>query len=85
MSGPSREACECCGYLTVPPAPRSPGFVCPVCFWQEEPDDGRDPNRLGVVNHVSLLEARSNYSRFGAAEPRFEEHVRPPRPDEGKR
>ena len=31
-------ACPCCDHLTL--ATRDDFRICPVCFWEDEPDDG---------------------------------------------
>jgi hypothetical protein len=56
--------------------------ICPVCFWEDDPVQNRDPEYAGGANHTSLNEARRNFARYGAVERRFIQHVRPPRPDE---
>jgi Cysteine-rich CPCC len=81
MSELTRHPCDCCGNLTLKNVPED---ICPVCFWADEEDPqyhANDPSWVGP-NAVSLSEARSNYARFGVSEPRFEGHVRRPRPEE---
>ncbi|MFE2880631.1 CPCC family cysteine-rich protein [Streptomyces roseus] len=49
-----------CGNLTV----GVPGHhdICPVCGWQDDGGDHRDPDRYeGGPNHVTLREARENH------------------------
>ncbi|MFJ3169618.1 CPCC family cysteine-rich protein [Streptomyces roseus] len=73
--------CIVCGNLTV----GVPGHheICPVCGWQDDGGDYRDPDRyVGGPNHVTLREARENYRTFGASEPRRADRVRLPRPEE---
>jgi hypothetical protein len=41
-----------------------------------------DPDSEGGANVVSLRQARLNFERLGASEPRLKEFVRPPRADE---
>jgi hypothetical protein len=58
--------------------------LCPVCWWD---DDGQDDSDANVVRHsvnggLSLVEARQNYTQYGAADRRFLSHVRKPLPGE---
>ncbi|WP_405142840.1 CPCC family cysteine-rich protein [Sphaerisporangium sp. NBC_01403] len=66
--------CPCCGYLTLD----EPGNyeICHLCFWEDDGDDGRGPNR------TYMAEARANFLRWGAMDQRFIYSVRPPEPQE---
>ncbi|MFF4420897.1 CPCC family cysteine-rich protein [Streptomyces sp. NPDC001549] len=73
--------CVVCGNLTV----GVPGHheICPVCGWQDDGGDYRDPDHyVGGPNHVTLRGARENYRAFGASERRRIDRVRPPLPAE---
>lgn len=74
--------CPCCGYLTLSRA--SPGTfeVCPVCYWEDDDVQARDPEYSGGANAVSLNEARANYRELGASAPNFQANVRPPNREE---
>jgi hypothetical protein len=74
-------ACLCCGFLTLEEHPEGSYEICPVCFWENNHVQFRDPTWIGA-NKVSLLEARENFARFGATEERFKSFVRHPYPDE---
>jgi hypothetical protein len=74
--------CPCCGYLTLPEGPPGTFFICPVCWWEDDDVQFADPASEGGANRVSLRDARLNYARIGASEPRFADQVRPPRPEE---
>lgn len=56
-----------------------------MCFWT---DDGRRDPDAGVVTpgsrngDMSLAEARLNFTVYGASHRRYQQVVRPPRPDE---
>nr|WP_314252474.1 CPCC family cysteine-rich protein [Streptomyces sp. DSM 40907] len=57
--------------------------ICPVCGWQDDGADYRDPDHyVGGPNHVTLRGARENYRDFGASERRRIDRVRPPLPAE---
>jgi hypothetical protein len=60
--------CVCCGYRTLS---RIGWDVCPVCFWEE--DGVYELDRISGPNHMSLREARANFSILGAVS---EAHVR---------
>ncbi len=74
--------CLCCGCRTLGEAPPGTYEICPVCFWEDDLVQAKDPTYRGGANAVSLTEARVNYLRIGASEPRVLEHVRPPLPGE---
>jgi hypothetical protein len=82
-----RRACPCCGFFTLESA-SGHWEVCEVCFWDDDPVQLAKPGYEGGANTVSLNDARENFRKFGASEPRFKDNVRPPRPKEiprGKR
>lgn len=70
-------ACPCCGYKTLDGAP---GYyeVCPVCYWEDDPLQTREPDSFAGSNHVSLNAARTNFAAFGACEERYKAAVRKP-------
>ena len=59
--------CPCCGYFTYNvPANEDCGYICPVCFWENDPFIASD-NEPSDSNHgITLKEAKSNFSKFGA-------------------
>ncbi len=75
--------CPCCGYDTYPvPAKDDCGYICPVCFWENDPfitsqQEPSDSNR-----GISLSEARKNYRDFGACDERMIAYVRKPSEEE---
>jgi hypothetical protein len=73
-----RYRCPCCGYKTLD----APGALrlCEVCWWEDDGQEDEDASeiRLTVNGQLSLNQARSNYSQFGAAHPRFLPYVRKP-------
>ncbi len=75
--------CPCCGYFTYNvPANEDCGYICPVCFWENDPFIASD-NEPSDSNHgITLKEAKSNFSKFGACEKEMLCYVRPPRDDE---
>lgn len=74
--------CLCCGCRTLSEAPPGTYEICPVCFWEDDPVQAKDPTYRGGANEVSLVEARVNYQRIGATDERSREHVRSPLPSE---
>ncbi|MFI6824377.1 CPCC family cysteine-rich protein [Micromonospora sp. NPDC050187] len=75
-------ACPCCGYLTL--SERGGYEICDVCFWEDDGQDDHDAAHVrgGPNRNLSLLDARRNFARCGASDPKDLAHVRPPRPDE---
>jgi hypothetical protein len=54
--------CACCGYHTLPA--RGDYDICHVCFWE---DDGTlEASGYSGPNHMTLGEARANFSKLGA-------------------
>lgn len=61
------EPCPCCG-ADIPQNP-SPGYICPMCWWEidyfaADEDEPSDQNR-----GLSLAEARLNFRVFGICDP----------------
>lgn len=79
-----RRPCPCCGSLTLE-GDEGDYDICPVCFWEDDPLQLRDPTYAGGANAVSLEQARHNYQRYGVSEERFKDDVRPPSPEEQPR
>ena len=67
-------ACACCGHLTV----IEEYDICPVCFWEADGAQKRDPTFAGGANEMNLIEAREAYGRIGAISEKWAAHVRPP-------
>jgi hypothetical protein len=82
MTGPQKYPCQCCGFYTLSEDGRASDDICPVCFWQDDHVQNRDPDFRGGANEPSPHEARRNFARLGAFEERFRQHVRPPNPNE---
>ena len=75
---PPRFACPCCGYRTLPQEPPGTYELCPVCFWEDDQVQFRDPDYTGGANQPSLRQAKANFASFGAVEDRFRRQVRGP-------
>lgn len=73
--------CPCCGFLTLEEEPPGTHDICPVCYWEDDLVQFKDPTYWGA-NSVTLQEARQNFLRFGASEERFKSFVRSPFPIE---
>ncbi|MBX3291629.1 MAG: hypothetical protein KF881_01920 [Acidobacteria bacterium] len=75
-------SCPCCRNKTLN---ERGGFeICQVCFWEDDGQDDADADvvRGGPNREISLTEARANYKKIGACDPRSVKYVRKPRPDE---
>ena len=81
--GMKKYQCPCCGFFTYNvPADEDCGYICPVCFWENDPFITSD-NEPSDSNHgTTLKEAKSNFLQFGACKKEMLCHVRPPRDDE---
>jgi len=40
--------------------------ICPVCGWEDDPVQFRDPDRAGGANEMSLNEARAAWKKRSA-------------------
>ena len=74
--------CPCCGYYTFLEADRGMFDICPVCFWEDDIEQEKDPNWAGGANQVSLIEARKNFIKYGACTKDMVKHCRPPKKEE---
>ncbi len=72
--------CRCCGHLTI--GEYNEFEICPVCFWEDDLIQARDPDYEGGANRVSLRQAQKNYAAFGACCEESLPHVREPLPEE---
>lgn len=61
-----RYPCPCCGFLTLTEPPPGTFEVCPVCYWEDDDAQFADPEYSGGANGMSLVEARHNFTIFGA-------------------
>ena len=75
----AKYACPCCGYLTLDQEPPGTFRMCEVCLWEDDPVQFDNPDFSGGANHLSLNEARENFKRVGASDPRLAEQTRPAR------
>jgi hypothetical protein len=74
--------CNCCGFRTLADPSRGSYEICPVCFWEDDPVQNDDPSFTGGANATCLADARENYFRCGASDPRLSGLVRSARIDE---
>ena len=78
--GAQKYVCPCCGHRTL--SEKGAYEICPVCYWEDDPVQSRDPGFSGGANDLSLVESRENYKKFGACEERFLDKVRKPLSEE---
>ena len=74
--------CPCCGSYTFEEQPNGNYDICPVCYWEDDPIQLKNPSRAGGANKVSLNQGRENYIAFGACEKEMIPHVRPAKEEE---
>lgn len=82
-----KEACPCCGYLTIPADTDgsgffSLGFICPVCYWEIDTFITSENEESDQNGGLTLAQARLNYKNFGACDKRMLQHVRKPTANE---
>lgn len=78
---PKKYKCPCCGYFTFEKKERTYD-ICPVCFWEDDPEQYKNPTLKGGANHVCLADARVHYKHFGACDTDMKKFVRGPKKDE---
>ena len=49
--------CDCCGSKII--RERGAFEICPVCGWEDDPAQARDPDLKGGANATSLNDARA--------------------------
>ncbi|MEE4289514.1 MAG: CPCC family cysteine-rich protein [Erythrobacter sp.] len=75
--------CPVCGFLTCIEEARGDYYICPICWWEDEPIPRGDPDFPGAANKgLSYNVARANFAKYGAAHKEWVRHVRDPLPDE---
>lgn len=75
-----KHQCPCCGYYTYTvPVNEDCGYICPVCFWENDPFITSDSEYSGANHGITLKEAKQNFLSFGACEKEMVQHVRPPK------
>ncbi len=75
-------ACPCCRFKTLHEEPPGTFTICPVCYWEDDDVQFRDPRYAGGANRISLLEARENFARIGAIAAEYTDRVRPAKAQE---
>ncbi len=70
--------CACCGYLTFDEELPGTFEICPVCGWEDDEIQFRDPTYTGGANAVSLEQARENFRAIGAIDKESLGSVREP-------
>jgi hypothetical protein len=78
---PKKYKCPCCGYFTFEKKERTYD-ICPVCFWEDDPEQFNNPTMPRGANHVSLADAKINYKHFSACDAEMKKYVRGPKKDE---
>lgn len=78
----TKDKCPCCGNRTLDPYNRGYYDICPVCFWEDESAENDNPEKASEVNHISLIETRKNFNKYGACKKELVKYVRKPNEDE---
>lgn len=73
--------CPCCGYDTFTEEPPGTYNICPICFWEDDPIQYKDPDYKGGANRVSLRQGQLNYEKYGACEKEMVKNVTKPMKD----
>ena len=66
--------CKCCAHETLPVPPEDAlGFICPICFWENDVFTTDDDEPSDENHGLSLNEGRKNYREHGICDPRLRE------------
>ncbi len=60
--------CACCDHFSLDDGDWE---ICPVCFWEDDGLGFDDPDEESGPNHITLRQARANFSAFGACDRRL--------------
>lgn len=61
--------CPCCGHYTYNvPVKEDCGYICPICFWENDPFITSDIVPSDSNHGISLKEAKTNFVNFGACD-----------------
>lgn len=75
--------CPCCEFYTYSISVKdNVGYICPVCFWENDIFLKSDTEPSSCNNRITLREAKKNYNEFKACELNMIQNVRPPKEDE---
>lgn len=72
--------CPCCGHRTLLDLGRYE--LCPVCFWEDDPNQSGQPDSERGANGKSLIESQQTCLSIGAMDRSFLRKVRSARPSE---
>lgn len=78
----NKHKCPCCEFYTLENEANNTFQLCPVCYWEDDGVQLREPDCGGGANRVSLNQARKNFKEYGAIEEYFKQFVRAPNEDE---
>ena len=68
--------CPCCECFTYNVPPKEDcGYICPVCFWENDPFITSDSDPSDLNHGITLNEAKNNYLEFGACERKMLRYV----------
>ncbi|MGI8663242.1 MAG: CPCC family cysteine-rich protein [Acidimicrobiales bacterium] len=83
-ASPRRHACPCCGLRTIVDDHVPPGTysTCPVCGWEDDLVQCRDPDYRGGANDDSLNQVRTAFEIWRDAGMPPDDRRRPPLPAE---
>jgi hypothetical protein len=73
----SKYACPCCGYFTLD-RPLDRYEICPLCWWEADAEQSRNPLCEEGPNLLSLEQARQRFLRQGVTDDKFTPQSGPP-------
>jgi len=60
--------CPCCGIFDYEEEIGGTYFICPICGWEDDAIQLRNPDYIYGANKYSLYEARINFLKYGNAD-----------------
>ena len=74
--------CPCCNMKTLEEEPPGTYEICPVCGWEDDEIQFKNPNYCCGANNISLQEAKNNFEKLGAINEEALEYTREPLAEE---
>jgi len=78
----NKYSCPCCELLTFDEPLEGTYNICPVCGWEDDEIQLKNPNYEGGANKVSLYQAKENFKIIGAIDNEAIKYSRKPNIDE---
>jgi hypothetical protein len=55
----NKKKCSICGFYTLDKS--RPYSICPICYWEDDPIQSKDPSFSGGANKLCLTDYKDNW------------------------